>query len=47
MRSRSSLATCFELLRHCVEGKRPEDHVFTRGDKPSSRLPQELGEPVH
>jgi integrase len=24
----------FQLLRHCVEGKRPEDHVFTRGDKP-------------
>ena len=23
-----------QLLRHCVEGKRPEDHVFTRGDKP-------------
>ncbi|MGA2859104.1 MAG: tyrosine-type recombinase/integrase [Candidatus Sulfotelmatobacter sp.] len=22
-----------ELLRQCVEGKRPEDHVFTRGDK--------------
>ena len=22
------------LLRQCVEGKRPEDHVFTRGDKP-------------
>jgi integrase len=24
----------FELLRLCVAGKRPEDHVFTRGDKP-------------
>lgn len=24
----------FQLLHHCVEGKRPEDHVFTRGDKP-------------
>jgi integrase len=24
----------FQLLRHCVEGKRTEDHVFTRGDKP-------------
>ena len=24
----------FQLLRHCVEGKRPEDHVFTRGIKP-------------
>jgi integrase len=23
-----------ELLRQCLEGKRPEDHVFTRGDKP-------------
>jgi integrase len=23
-----------QLLRHSVEGKRPEDHVFTRGDKP-------------
>jgi integrase len=23
-----------QLLRHCVEGKRPEDHVFTRGEKP-------------
>jgi integrase len=23
-----------QLLRHCVEGKQPEDHVFTRGDKP-------------
>ena len=23
-----------QLLRHCVEGKRPEDYVFTRGDKP-------------
>jgi integrase len=23
-----------ELLHQCVEGKRPEDHVFTRGDKP-------------
>jgi integrase len=23
-----------QLLRHCVEGKRPEDHVFTRVDKP-------------
>ena len=23
-----------QLLRHCVEGKRPEDHVFTRGIKP-------------
>jgi len=23
-----------ELLRQCVEGKRPEDYVFTRGDKP-------------
>jgi integrase len=26
--------TLLQLLRHCVEGKRPEDHVFTRGDKP-------------
>jgi len=26
--------TLLRLLRHCVEGKRPEDHVFTRGDKP-------------
>jgi integrase len=25
-----------ELLRQCVEGKRPEDHVFTRGNKPIS-----------
>lgn len=23
-----------ELLGQCVEGKRPEDHVFTRGDRP-------------
>jgi integrase len=23
-----------QLLRHCVEGKRPDDHVFTRGRKP-------------
>jgi integrase len=23
-----------ELRRQCVEGKRPDDHVFTRGDKP-------------
>jgi integrase len=23
-----------QLLRHCVAGKRPEDHVFTRADKP-------------
>ncbi len=23
-----------ELLRQCMEGKRAEDHVFTRGDKP-------------
>jgi integrase len=26
--------TLLQLIRHCVEGKRPEDHVFTRGDKP-------------
>jgi integrase len=26
--------TVLQLLRHCVEGKRPEDRVFTRGDKP-------------
>jgi len=24
----------FQLLRHSVEGKRPDDHVFTRGIKP-------------
>jgi integrase len=23
-----------QLLRHCVEGKRPDDYVFTRGIKP-------------
>jgi integrase len=23
-----------ELLRQCVEGKHPDDYVFTRGDKP-------------
>ena len=23
-----------QLLYHCVEGKRPEDHLFTRGNKP-------------
>jgi integrase len=23
-----------QLLRQCVEGKRPDDHVFTRSDKP-------------
>jgi integrase len=27
-------STLLQLLRQCVEGKRPEDHVFTRGDKP-------------
>ena len=26
--------TLLQLFRHCVEGKRPEDHVFTRGRKP-------------
>lgn len=26
--------TLLQLLRHCVEGKRPENHVFTRGNKP-------------
>jgi integrase len=26
--------TLLQLLRHCVEGKRPEDHVFTRGNNP-------------
>ena len=26
--------TLLQLLRHCVEGKRPEEQVFTRGDKP-------------
>jgi integrase len=26
--------TLLQLLRHCIEGKRPEDHVFTRGIKP-------------
>ena len=26
--------TLLHLLCHCVDGKRPEDHVFTRGDKP-------------
>jgi len=26
--------TLLQLLRHCVEGKRPEDYVFTRGAKP-------------
>jgi integrase len=26
--------TLLHLLRHCREGKRPEDHVFTRGIKP-------------
>jgi integrase len=25
--------TLLQLLRHCVEGKRPEDYVFTRGIK--------------
>jgi integrase len=27
-------STLLQLLRQCVEGKRPADHVFTRGDKP-------------
>jgi integrase len=27
-------ANLLQLLRHCVDGKRPEDYVFTRGDKP-------------
>jgi integrase len=26
--------TLLQLLRHCAQGKRPQDHVFTRGDKP-------------
>ncbi|MGA9061849.1 MAG: site-specific integrase [Terracidiphilus sp.] len=26
--------TLLQLLRHCIEGKRPEDPVFTRGNKP-------------
>jgi len=26
--------TLLQLFRHCVDGKQPEDHVFTRGDKP-------------
>ena len=26
--------TLLHLLRRCLEGKHPEDHVFTRGDKP-------------
>jgi len=26
--------TLLHLLRRCLDGKRPEDHVFTRGDKP-------------
>ena len=34
MRSQSSLVRYLQLLRHCVEGKRPDDYVFTRGIKP-------------
>ncbi|HUD54175.1 MAG TPA: tyrosine-type recombinase/integrase [Terracidiphilus sp.] len=26
--------TLLQLLCHCLEGKCPEEHVFTRGDKP-------------
>jgi integrase len=28
-----------QLIRHCVEGKATEDHVFTRGDKPPEYRP--------